>query len=217
MSDESREGTDAPRKRLTPMDVQQQVFRRAMLRGYNEQDVDDFLDEVTQELSALLEEQRRLREQAGAGATVPLTGGQDVAEAKRMADDIVQRARDEAAEILRKARTEAAGVPGGGTSSLQPFLAQERVFLQDLSKLIQGHADTVRYMARARRQTEVSSPPPAKPAAPAEPAAAPAKPASGPAKPAAKKPEPKSRRGKKADEPPAQAGSVKELFYGEDS
>ena len=108
MSDEARESTDAPPKRLTPMDVQQRVFRRAMLRGYNEQDVDDFLDEVTQELSALLEEQRRLREQAGAGATVPLTGGQDVAEAKRMADDIVQRARDEAAEILRQARTEAA-------------------------------------------------------------------------------------------------------------
>jgi DivIVA domain-containing protein len=44
------------RRRLTPVDVQQQVFRRAMFRGYNEQDVDDFLDEVTEEIALLLDD-----------------------------------------------------------------------------------------------------------------------------------------------------------------
>jgi len=142
------EGSAGPTsKRLTPIDIQQKVFRRAMLRGYHEQDVDDFLDEVTEELALLLDEVRHLRERTG---TQPLTGGTEIAEAKRSADEIVLRAREEAAEILRRARTEAAGSGRGDASALSPFLLQERTFLQDLSKLIQGHADTVRDMARAR-------------------------------------------------------------------
>ena len=206
MSEEAQESTAAPRRRLTPMEVQQQVFRRALLRGYNEQDVDDLLDEITQELTALLEEQRRLREQLGTGATLPLTGGPEVGEAQRMADDIVRRARDEATEILRKARTGAAASGGGDTSSLQPFLAQERVFLQDLSRLIQGHADTVRDMARARRQSSV---PPKTSRTPAEAAAPPETPAK---KPTAGGP-PQADAGSDS----TQAESVQELFYGEES
>jgi DivIVA domain-containing protein len=183
MSDEQTEGsgaapanaatdaTDATtRRRITPIDVQQQVFRRAMLRGYHEQEVDDFLDEVTEEITALLEEHRLLVEQLHTGITQQVVGSEDIAEAKRMADDIVRRAQEEAAGILRKARTEAAASPGGGISSLQPFLAQERLFLQDLSKLIQGHADTVRDMARARRRPlpPAATPEAAPPAPPAE-------------------------------------------------
>jgi DivIVA domain-containing protein len=207
MSDEVRESTDPARQRLTPAVVQQQVFRRAMLRGYNEQDVDDFLDEITKELTLLLEEQRRLREQLQAGVTAPLAGTGDVAEAKRMADDIVQKARDEAAEIVRRARTEAAASAGGvGASALGPFLSQERVFLQDLSKLIQSHADIVRDMARARRQTAAGPPPSAQPEPPATPQ--PSQPGEQAAKAA---PTPVT------EEPAAaQGGSVKELFYGDE-
>src|SRR5207244_11086568 len=132
------------RKRLTPIDVQQRVFRRATFRGYHEQDVDDFLDEVTEELALLLDEVRQLRERSGMEPVA--TGG--AAEALRTADDIVRQAREEAAEILRRARTEAASAGGGSGTSLHPFLAQERSFLQDLSKLIQSHADPVRELAR---------------------------------------------------------------------
>ena len=150
MDQPPEEDTDRPaRKRLTPIDVQQKAFRRAMFRGYHEQDVDDFLDEVTEELALLLDEVRRLRERSGIDA--PGAGG-DLAEARRTADDIVLRAREEAAEILRKARTDAAAAGSGG-SGLQPFLGQERAFLQDLSRLIQQHADTIRDMARARSRT----------------------------------------------------------------
>jgi cell division septum initiation protein DivIVA len=129
-----------------------------MLRGYHEQDVDDFLDEITEELALLLDEVRQLRERAGAQ---PLSGGQEVAEAKRSADEIVLRAREEASEIVRRARTEAAGSGAGDASALSPFLAQERTFLQDLSKLIQGHADTVRDLARARGRGAARPQPPA--------------------------------------------------------
>ena len=47
-------------KRLTPVDVQQKEFRLAV-RGYNEREVDEFLDEVTEEMARLYAENTRLR------------------------------------------------------------------------------------------------------------------------------------------------------------
>ena len=158
---EEIQGGGAARKRLTPIDVQQKVFRRARVRGYHEQDVDDFLDEVTEELALLLDEVRQLRERAGM-PPLPSAGGGDATVALKTADDIVRQAREEAAEILRKARTEAAPSGAGAGPALNPFLLQERSFLQDLSRLVQQHADTVRDMARSRNAA------PAKPAAPTE-------------------------------------------------
>ena len=46
--------------RITPVDIQQAEFRLAF-RGYNERDVDTFLDRVTEDLSSYLEENQRLR------------------------------------------------------------------------------------------------------------------------------------------------------------
>ena len=43
---------------LTPVDVQQVQFRLAF-RGYNEGDVDAFLDRITEELTARIEERER--------------------------------------------------------------------------------------------------------------------------------------------------------------
>jgi DivIVA domain-containing protein len=151
------------RKRITPIDVQQKVFRRAALRGYHEQDVDDFLDEITEELALLIDEVRQLRERSG--LTPAMTG--DTSEALRTADDIVRQAREEAAEIIRRARGDApaSGIEGG--SSLQPFLAQERTFLADLSKLVQEHTEALREMARARLSSP-TLPPDAAAAPPAE-------------------------------------------------
>ena len=65
-----------PRTRLTPVDVQQQQFRRSF-RGYDEQEVDDFLDRVTEDVGALLEENGRLKEQAGSAPTTPVEGAAD--------------------------------------------------------------------------------------------------------------------------------------------
>jgi DivIVA domain-containing protein len=201
MNEEKAQGSSAPRRRLTPIEVQQQVFRRATFRGYNEQDVDDFLDAVTEELALLLEDQRRLREQLQAEATQQLTGTKEIADAKRMADDILRRAREEADEIIRRARTESAVGPGGA-AAVHPFLSEERVFLQELSRLIQRHAETVRGMARAGR-------PAPEPTVVVEDA------------PPARQEEEGVSTGEAetpawTEESRAQTGSVKELFYGED-
>ena len=58
-----KKGTDdapATGARITPEEVQQVEFRLAF-RGYNERDVDAFLDRITEGLSSYLEELERLR------------------------------------------------------------------------------------------------------------------------------------------------------------
>jgi DivIVA domain-containing protein len=69
MARKKDEGGAAGGTRLTPVDVQQVQFRRA-LRGYDEQEVDDFLDRVTEELTLLIDERRSLSDRAGSLPTV---------------------------------------------------------------------------------------------------------------------------------------------------
>ncbi|QOX62534.1 DivIVA domain-containing protein [Anoxybacterium hadale] len=48
---------------ITPLDIQNKEFAKAV-RGYKEEDVDSFLDLLTLDLEKLLEENRRLKDQA---------------------------------------------------------------------------------------------------------------------------------------------------------
>jgi DivIVA domain-containing protein len=72
--DATAEAPQPTSPRLTPVDIQQKEFRLAF-RGYNEHEVDAFLDQVTVELARLYEENRRLDEElAGYQGTAPATG-----------------------------------------------------------------------------------------------------------------------------------------------
>jgi DivIVA domain-containing protein len=148
-----KKGTDAPATgaRITPEEVQQVEFRLAF-RGYNERDVDAFLDRITEGLSSYLEELERLR----------LVGGQPlqaVAGSSGDAAAVVARARAEADEIVRRAHEQAAGIraaagagPGDATGAVAPFLNREREFLQSLGGLVQGHAEEIKQMVVAIRE-----------------------------------------------------------------
>ena len=146
----AQEGGGEPQRiKLTPVDVQQKVFRLAF-RGYNEQDVDQFLDEITEDLAALHEENKRLREELelrGPG------GGAD--DARRHAEEIIRRAREEAARISA-AGPAAAAVSGGAVAATPAFLVREREFLQQLAALVQDHAASLK--AEARRAREAAEP-----------------------------------------------------------
>src|ERR1051326_8892423 len=89
--------------RITPMDIQQKEFAVSRFSGYRMRDVDEFLDQVTSAMSLLEDENKRLRSGAG-----PLLGAPDLDDVGRQADEIIQRARDEAAEIVRAAETHGA-------------------------------------------------------------------------------------------------------------
>lgn len=165
-------GAELPRK-LTPMDIQEKIFRTEM-RGYNKQEVDVFLDQVTEELGRVHEENRRLREGTAAGV--------DLAEARAEAEEIKRKARAEADSIKSSGPNAARAPAGDAAGAVSAFLTREKQFLQGLAEAISGHAESVKEIAKGTRSQSKPAPttpepvnPPARP--PSESAAAPAAPA----------------------------------------
>lgn len=149
---EAEQGTTTGARRLTPADVQEVEFRLAF-RGYNERDVDAFLDRVTEDLAAYVEENERLR--SGGGRPSRLSSVSD-ADAANEAKSILARAREEAAAIVRRAEQQATAVAAGSTgdarATMAPFLNTEREFLQSLGSLVQTHAEEIKEMVLALRE-----------------------------------------------------------------
>ncbi len=144
--------------RVTPEDVQQVEFRLSF-RGYNERDVDAFLDRITADLSSYLDELGRLRSGAPEAAFAP----GDVAEAQGQAGQIISRAREQAAAIVRQAEQQAAAIRAGAAvpatggdsrGAVAPFLNTEREFLQRLGTLVQTHAEEIKQMVLTLRSRE---------------------------------------------------------------
>jgi DivIVA domain-containing protein len=153
-------------RRLLPVDIQQKEFRLAF-RGYNESDVDEFLDGVTEELARFHEENKRLLEQLEEGGGGGAAAGTLIQDAQRRAEDIVREAREQASALLAAGSGAAAPAPAfssGGGEDLRPFLSREREFLKGLATLIQGHAESVKRDAQQLRTdsgASVQAPPPA--------------------------------------------------------
>jgi len=148
---------DAQRDRITPVDIQKKEFRVAM-RGYHEQDVDQFLDDVTEEVARLYAENKRLREELEFLGTRKLDVG-----AATEAEALLRRAQEEADRILAQARTRGSDLARrsgttGSPGSLGPFISREREFLQGLADLIQSHAEAVKEELRRARGAAVLEP-----------------------------------------------------------
>jgi DivIVA domain-containing protein len=148
-------GPSAASSMVTPLDIQQKEFRVSRFGGYRMRDVDEFLDQITEAMTALSAENDRLRAQ----------GGDDPG-------DIVARAREEAARIVSDARSgssladlvAAKPLSARDHAAISAFLAREREFLESLAKMVGAHAEGVRDIARnARRarRAEGESPSPA--------------------------------------------------------
>jgi DivIVA domain-containing protein len=171
MSDNATEGRAPARtpRVVTPLEIQQKEFAVSRFGGYRMKDVDEFLDDLTESVSALQSENDRLRRQAGAAS--PIVGAPDLDDVARQADEIIQRARDEAARIVAEAKERSASIAGASAASatsrvtndeeraaVNAFLAQEREFLQGLAALVQGHAESVKGMARKAREVPQAAP-----------------------------------------------------------
>jgi DivIVA domain-containing protein len=158
--------------RITPVEVQQVEFRLAF-RGYNERDVDAFLDRITEDLAAYLEENERLRSGAGIAPSAAPAAGADADASGLEAEAILARAREEAAAIVRRAEQQASAIGVAGTaassgdarSAVAPFLNTEREFLQSLGSLVQNHAEEIKEMVLALRERARSEPAAAEPEA----------------------------------------------------
>ena len=174
---------------IGPQDIQEKEFRLAF-RGYNERDVDVFLDELTEEVARLRSENERLhRERQVRGtqqfeATGALEAESVIRDAEEEAARIIREANEKAARVAAEARAKAAeaeararaaenraGNRPGATSASQmsfvdDFLSRERAFLQSLAGLIQNHAEAVKAeFRRARERSARAAGPDAHPTA----------------------------------------------------
>lgn len=109
--------------RLTPLDIKKQQFKK-VLRGYDPEEVDTFLDMMANEFEAVLREQKEVRERANELETqikdyrqieralqqtlmqAQEATGRTYESARREADLIVQEAELKAAKIVEQAKGE---------------------------------------------------------------------------------------------------------------
>ena len=131
---------------LTPMDIHNKEFRRKM-RGYDMDEVDEFLDQVIRAFEALISENNHLKEQfeqvddkLSQYRNLEETLNRTLVVAQAAADELKANARREADLIIQEARLQAERIVEAGRSK-DIKLMEERA---DLARLI----DTVRAQTR---------------------------------------------------------------------
>ncbi|MCL6451873.1 MAG: DivIVA domain-containing protein [Acetobacteraceae bacterium] len=95
---------------LTPLDIHNREFRRSF-RGYDPDEVDDFLDQVVKEFESLLAESAQLKERAedleeelGRYRAMEATLRDSLVLATRTAEEVKAAAQKEAEALLEEAR-----------------------------------------------------------------------------------------------------------------
>jgi len=139
---------------LTPADIHNVEFGKAAIgkRGYDEEQVDALLDEVSMEMIKLLEEKAHLRDRAVDAP--PATGADEalIGELNRLAAELdrARQARDRAeqrAGALRRELDHARSVPAAAATAIIPAESVDRVLA-----MAQHTAD--QHLDEARRESE---------------------------------------------------------------
>ncbi|MBN2848923.1 MAG: DivIVA domain-containing protein [Coriobacteriia bacterium] len=138
--------------KLTPLDIHHKEFGHA-LRGYNEAEVDAFLDQVADELERLFKENIDLSERIEA-LEDKVRGYQDMertlhntlVSAQKSADELMQQTRNEAEAVLREAELKAKEVIHSAltskqkaTSDLARIKQAEEAFRAEFKRVLEGH------------------------------------------------------------------------------
>jgi cell division initiation protein len=185
--------------KLTPLDIHHKEFRNA-LRGYNPEQVDDFLDEVADEFERLFKENIDMKEaldtaeeRVRAYGVMEHTLQNTLVSAQQSAEDITSRARVEAERLLRDSETKAQEVVSSALAEKQHSQAEytrlegaEVEFRARFRRMLEGYLAGLAPEAAASEAVDpepIAEPAPApmkqlqvevpaEPTAPAEPAAA---------------------------------------------
>ena len=239
----------AASRMLTPLDIQQKEFRVSRFGGYKMRDVDEFLDQLTDSMSAVADGERAAaRRRRRPPRSI---GTADLDDVDRQADEIIAAGPRRGGADRRGGqstggdrRPERAPRSPADRAAVDAFLAQEREFLQSLAGLVQGHAETVKGMAKAARQTPARYGPGGRRGPAAEPRPTTSPPRARPRHRTPPRPRPPTRRRRRAEpraathprraspsgsrsrSPPRSAArmtkepegdrSLRELFWGED-
>lgn len=100
--------------RITPIDIQQQHFKSKMIGGYDQEEVDRFLEQVAEELEVLTVDGQQLRDELGRTRVAledlqnrEATLKETLITTQRMTDDLKANARREAELIIANAQLRA--------------------------------------------------------------------------------------------------------------
>ena len=138
---------------LTPLDIHNQEFRR-VLRGYSEDEVDDFLDRVVADFESLIKENAALRQEMEDLRTrieqyrnLENTLHNALIVAQETAEEVKQSARQEAQLVVREAEGEAARLIHLAEGRVQE--AEERL------AMVQREAVAFRAQLRSQLETQL--------------------------------------------------------------
>ena len=99
---------------ITPLDIENKKFSKQVMNGYNVNEVDDFLDELTIEYSRLYKENAELKNQreeldtdAGKYKDLETTLKNTLVIAQKTADEVQEVAEKKAEQIIKDAEMEA--------------------------------------------------------------------------------------------------------------
>jgi cell division initiation protein len=138
--------------KITPLDIRRREFKRGM-RGYADEEVDVFLDDVADEFERLFQENielqdrmQRMDEQIAGHAQLKAALEKTLVSAQLQADQLIANARKEAELILRDAELKARDIVNGSyteTQKVQQTLIQlkhlEEDFRFKFRSLLEGH------------------------------------------------------------------------------
>ena len=130
---------------LTPQEVSERAFPKASFGGYNMAQVDEFLDVLTEDYSALYSENAVLKmkvlvEKVEEYRSTEEAMRKALMAAQRMADDLVKEAEQKRAQILEEAEAEA----GRKVEAIRQEEEAERFRLESAQK------ETASYVAQVR-------------------------------------------------------------------
>ena len=99
---------------ITPLDIENKKFSRQMMNGYNVNEVDDFLDEITLDYEKLYKENAELKsskeelnDNVGKYKTLETTLQNTLVIAQKTADEIQEVAKKQAEQIIKEAEVRA--------------------------------------------------------------------------------------------------------------
>ena len=122
---------------LTPLDIENKKFSKQMMNGYSVEEVDDFLDELTEDYEKLYKEVfdsknklEELTESIGKYKNIEVTLQNTLVMAQTAADDMKNAAKKEAEQIINEAQTEAKQA----AIELEQEIALKKKELEDLEK-----------------------------------------------------------------------------------
>lgn len=143
--------------KLTPLDIHHKEFRHS-LRGYSEEEVDAFLDQVADEFERLFKENIDMAERLDS-ANDRVRAYQDMEKtlhntmlaAQRSAEDIVGKAHEEAVMMLRDAEVKAKEIIHHALTSKQKIAGElvrikhaEEDFRSRFASMLEGHLGSLK-------------------------------------------------------------------------